>query len=234
MLAAAGLVAGCSTTMQEAARLQLNSARIRASEVSTRVTVAGRAVTVTRVALISGGGSTAFVISVRNRSSSQVSDLPISVGVRVGRERPVYYNAAPGAEYSYFEAHLPVLRAGATLTWVYSTHRRTPSDARPFAIVGGRPSPAVAPATPLPVIRVRVSDDATPARAVIALHNLSAVPQYQLPVFAFAERGGRYVAAGDVTVEHLGGQATTTLALGLVGSLVDARLQIEAPAAVLQ
>ncbi|MGO9885209.1 MAG: hypothetical protein ACLPV4_19610, partial [Solirubrobacteraceae bacterium] len=107
LVAVGCLVAGCSTTMEEAARLQLNSARIRVSETGTRVTVAGHAVRVSRVSLVSGPAATAFVVVVRNESHTQVSDLPISVGVRTGRGRLVYFNARPGFEYSYFDAHLP-------------------------------------------------------------------------------------------------------------------------------
>src|ERR1700722_14034179 len=66
VLAAAGALAGCATTQQEAARLQLNAARIRASEQPTEVKVAGQTVDVTRVARVVTGGQTAFVVQVRN------------------------------------------------------------------------------------------------------------------------------------------------------------------------
>ena len=52
---AAGIaVAGCATTQQEAVRLRLNSARIRVSEKPTKVAAAGRALRVSRVALVHG------------------------------------------------------------------------------------------------------------------------------------------------------------------------------------
>ena len=71
-----------------------------------------------------------------------MSDLPISVGVRVNGKRPIYLNRQSPAELSYFAAHLPVVAAGGTLTWVYTTDRRLPGHARPFALVGGtRPTP---------------------------------------------------------------------------------------------
>ncbi len=72
------------------------------------------------------------------------------------------------------------------------------------------------------------------SRLAIALHNLSGVPQYQLQVYAFAELGGRYVAAGNVTVPHLGSQSRQKLALGLLGKLDHARLQIEALPTIFQ
>lgn len=235
-VALAGILAGCSTTMQEAARLQLNSARIRTSEVSTRVTVSGRTLRVERVALISSRGGTAFVIVVRNPTRHQVSDLPISVGVRTAHGRPVYLNQQSGLEYFYFDAHLPVLPAGATLTWVYTTSRHVPRPARPFALVGSAPSPPAPASAPLPVVRASasMSRSGRPARLAITVHNLSSIPQYQLPVFAFATRGGRYVAAGSATVIHLAGEASRTLDLGVTGNPNHAQFQVEAPPAVLQ
>lgn len=237
LVAVGCLVAGCSTTMEEAARLQLNSARIRVSETGTRVTVAGHAVRVSRVSLVSGPAATAFVVVVRNESHTQVSDLPISVGVRTGRGRLVYFNARPGFEYSYFDAHLPVLAPGGALTWIYTTSRRPPPGSKPFAIVGGTPAPLLRAAAALPLIRASAAlsgHEHSSSRLAVAVRNLSAIPQYQLPVFAFAKRGDRYVAAGSVTVDQLGGQASTTLHVRLIGTVANAQLEIEALPAVLQ
>jgi hypothetical protein len=224
--------------------LQLNSARIRASERPTRVTVPGRAVRVTRVALVAGRGQTAFVVQVHNPSRGAVSDLPISVGVRVGARAPIYVNSQPQLVYSYFDAHLPVVPARGTITWVYTTGRPLPADARPFAVVGDRPFPPATTDGRLPVIRAsaRPGTLATPvtrrasagSRLAIALHNLSGVPQYQLQVYAFAQTGRRYVAAGSFTVPLLGSRATSTLQLGLLGNLDHARLQIEALPTIFQ
>ncbi len=242
-LVAAGSVAGCSTTQQEAARLQLNSARIRAGEAGIRVTVPGRAVRVTRVALVAGAGRTAFVVQVRNPAARAVSDLPISVGVRVAGRAPVYVNTQSGLEYFYFDAHLPVVPAKGTLTWVYTADRRLPAGARPFAIVGGEPSPPAAGSGSLPVIRATVHVPARPPAAgsmsgtaslTVTLRNLSGVPQYQLPVYAVAQAAGRYVAAGDLTVVHLGSQSTKTLQLDLLGNLDDAPVQVEALPTIFQ
>jgi hypothetical protein len=248
-LSAALALTGCATTQQEAARLQLNSARIRDSEVQTRVAAPGTAVRVTKVALIAGRGRTAFVVRVRNLGDRAVSDLPISVGLRFGRGRWIDVNGRSTLEYSYFESHLPLVAGGGTLTWVYTTGRRLPAHAVPFAIVGSRPSPPAHDGGLPPVIRVspltarRRADAGTaadgsavrgPGRVALALHNTSSIPQYQLPVYAFAERAGRYVAAGTITVPHLGSQDTRILELELVGTPDHARVQVEAPPTIFQ
>jgi hypothetical protein len=240
VLAAAAALAGCATTQQEAARLQLNAARIRASELRTRVTVPGRVVEVTRVARLVTGGRTAFVVQVRNSGPKPVSDLPISVGVRVASKRAIYVNLQSPAELSYFAAHLPLVAAGATLTWVYTTDRRLPAHARPFALVGATPSNTAPRAQPLPVIRasavspVAAASVASASPLAVSLHNLSSIPQYQLQVYAVAERAGRYVAAGSFTVPHLGSNASSRLKLPLLGHINHARLQIEAAPTIFQ
>jgi hypothetical protein len=190
--------------------------------------------------VISKGGSTAFVVTVHNSSSSQRGDLPISVGVRRAHRPPIYLNAQSGREDFYFGAHLPVVQPGQTLTWVYTVRRRLPSAGKPFAIVGRVASPAAPAVDRLPVIhtaslgaaRAETGGSRTqgPARArvKVAVHNTSGIPQYQLPVFAVARRGGRYVAAGNLTIAQLDGQASTTIELGLVGTPAHSHLQLEA------
>jgi len=238
VLTLAALIAGCSTTMQQAARLQLNSARIRASEHGTRVTVAGRRLSVKRVGTVSAHGTTAFVVAVRNNSTRQLSDIPISVGVRIANGRRLYLNAQSGREDFFFDAHLPIVAPGRTLTWVYTTHRRLPSGARPFAIVGGEPQPPVPAVGDVPAIRATVASQAAlrkrPGHLRVVVENLSSVPQYQLQVYAVARNGPGYLAAGDVTVSELAGQARRTLELGLVGRYAPGRLQVKALPTTLQ
>jgi len=226
---AAGIaVAGCATTQQEAVRLQLNSARIRASQNATKVAVAGRALRVTRVALVRGRSGSAIVVRLYNPGRRTVSDLPISVGVRKGaaRERPL--NVRSPLELSYFDAHVPVIAPGRTVTWVYATSRRAPAGARPYAIVGARPSVGAPRVDTAPVISASAAGKATTARAAVTLHNRSSIPQYQLQVYVVARHGRRYVAAGSLTVAHLGGGGQHTVEVPLQGHPAQARLELEA------
>jgi hypothetical protein len=232
MIAVGGLVSGCVTTQQEAARLRLNSDRIRASQTSTRVTVASRTVAVKRITLVSSGGQTAFAVTVRNSGHDAVSDLPISVGYRVGSRHRVDLNASSDAEY--FAAHLPVIGGGQAFTWVYTATRRLPAGARPFAIVGATPSVATKIVKRPPVIALRAHAARGAATLEIFLHNLSGVPQLELPVFAFALRGGRAVAAGEATVTELAGGSKQTLRLRLLGRVGQARVRLEAPPTIMQ
>ena len=50
------------------------------------------------------------------------------------------------------------------------------------------------------------------------VRNASDVPQYGLPVYALARRGGRYVAAGRATLQQLGTGDSATVPLRLIGA----------------
>jgi hypothetical protein len=226
---AAGIaVAGCATTQQEAVRLRLNSARIRVSEHPTKVAVAGRALRVTRVALVRSRKGSAIVVALHNPSRRTVSDLPISVGIRKGAARQRPLNVRSSAELAYFDAHVPVIAPGRTVTWVYTTTRRVPAGARPYAIVGARPSVRAPRVSTAPVISAIAKGTATTARVAVTLHNRSSIPQYQLQVYAVTRHGRRYVAAGALTVAHLGGGGEHTVELPLLGQPTPGRLKLEA------
>ena len=179
------------------------------------------------MARVTGGGRTAFIVELRNPGRRAIADLPISVGVRGANGRRIDVNALSPQEDSYFDAHLPGIAAGGTLTWVYTTQRRLPRGARPFALVGTRPDPPVTAGGAVPVIRVR-AQGAGESELEVTLRNLSAVPQYQLQVYAVARSGGRYRAAGNLTVPHLGSQSARTVRVPVVGNLGDAALAVEA------
>jgi hypothetical protein len=240
-LAAAGAVvtlAGCATTQDEAARLQLNSARIRAAEQKTVVRSAGSAVEVSAVSLLSSPGAHTFVVTVHNRQSSAVTDLPISVGVSSRGHRRVDLNAHSTQELSYFDSHLPRIAAGSSLTWVFTTTTKLPSRAHPFALVGARPSPAASAGATAPTIAARVTGTRRThdggAVLEVTLRNSSTIPQYQMPIYAVAQRGGRFVAAGELIVPHLGSQKTLSVRVPIRGLLTDARLNVAALPAIVR
>ncbi len=226
VLAAAGPLAGCATTQQKAARLRLNDARILVSQTNTRVRGGSPTIAIARLTLVTAGRRTAFVVTVRNPARHAVSDLPISVGYRVARRRPVYLNA--GANSSYFAAHLPAIAAGHSLTWVYAG-RRLPTGARPFARVGAKPSVSVGKIEQLPTIHAATVGGLRGDQLEVALRNISGIPQYQLPVYALLEHDGRTVAAGTASVGELAGGSTTTLRVRLLGRLTGASEALEAP-----
>lgn len=224
-------LAGCTTTMHAAQRERLESARQRAALETTRVTRSNPRVSASALSTLRSGGRTALIVRVTNRSPHAVTDLPISVGYMTRQGRTVYLNSS--ANLSYFDAHLPAIRAGATLTWVYTTRRVVPVGVQTFARVGRRP------ATParLTDMGVRIGVDyraaANGRSLTVRLQNSSGVPQYELQVYAYARRHGRYVAAGSASVADLDSGASDRLRLPLIGAPTN-NLQVAAIPTVLQ
>jgi hypothetical protein len=228
-------LAGCATTQDEAARLQLNSARIRTAEQKTVVRSAGSAVEVSDVSLLSSPGAHTFVVTVHNPHSSAVTDLPISVGVSSRGHRRVDLNAHSADELSYFNAHLPRIAGGRSVTWVFTTKAKVPSRAHPFALVGAHPLPAASAGATAPTIAARVTGTHSThngASLEVTLRNNSTIPQYQMPIYAVAQRGRRVVAAGELTVPHLGSHKTLSVLVPVRGPLTDARIKVAALPAI--
>jgi hypothetical protein len=231
LLATAGLLAGCTTTQHEAQRMQIDSARERGAVLSTKVTAANPLVTASVSATVADGGHTALVITVRNQGRRAVTDLPISVGYSLPGKPRVYLNAAQGLDY--FESHLPALFPDRARVWVYTADRALPRSALVFALVGEKPSVQALLTDPGVHVTLKL-DSTTDGKLRIGLKNSTSVPQYQLQVYAYARRDGRYVAAGNATVTDLGAGSTQKLSLPLVGAAQGATVQVEAIPTILQ
>jgi hypothetical protein len=224
-------LAGCTTTQHEAQRERLDSARQRAALESTRVTVANTVVTATAISEVRSAGRTAFVVTLRNAGAKPVTDLPISIGYTTAAGASVYMNSA--ANLNYFEAHLPEIRAGGELTWVFTANRALPAAARVFARVGRRrAAPALLTETN---VSIRVSYHYTASTGSLRVHldNPTSVPQYQLQLYAYAKRGAQYVGAANRTVVILGAGSARSVNLGLVGESSD-ELHVQAVPTILQ
>jgi hypothetical protein len=223
-------LAGCTTTQHEAQRERLDSARQRAALEPTRVTAANPRVAVMAVGAVRSAHGTALVVTVRNRGRRAVSDLPISIGyAHAGRS--VLLNSGTGL--GYFQAHLPAIRTGGQMTWVFTTGRRVPARSHLFARVGRRPAAPALVTEPGVRIALGYRPRAGSRALTVKLENSTSVPQYELQVYAYARQRGRYVAAAAATVAELGAGAEDRLRLRLVGTSNN-RLRVQAVPTILQ
>jgi hypothetical protein len=230
LLTAAAALAGCTTTQHEAQRERLDSARQRAALKPTRVGVSDPEVRAISIAAIRAADRTALVVTIRNRGRRAVTDLPISVGYTTTDGRTVYLNSAD--DLGYFQAHVPAIRPGGSLPWVYTTDRVIPVGDQLFARVGRRPSVS-AQLTEMNVrIAARYRSDSGSASLRIRLVNQTSVPQYELQVYAYATRGSHYVAAGTASLD-LGAGTAQSIRLDLVGRDTD-HVHVQAVPTVLQ
>jgi hypothetical protein len=179
---------------------------------------------------VRAGGKTAFVVTVGNRGHRAVTDLPISVGYTTASGASVLLNST--ASLNYFASHLPAVRAGKSLVWVFTTDRAVPSRSRPFARIGLK---RAVPALLTERVNIGVRYRYLPTMNSLSLHltNSTSVPQYQLQVYAYAKRDGHYVGAANATVMNLGAGIRRSIRLGLVGSPSD-DLHVQAIPTILQ
>jgi hypothetical protein len=219
-------LAGCDSTQEKNARAELKAKRELGSRKLPAATRRNPHVRVERVALVRGKeGSGAIVVELRGTGAEPLTDVPIAVGIRGSDGRSRLVNAK--RHLNWFQTHVPAIPAGGTVTWVYKGARGVKPGDRGFARVGVPPRPALSSASSLPQI------DAAPApgrdaKRRVTVENVSDVPQYGLQVYAFAERGGRYVAAGKTEIEHLGTGQQVTVAVPLTGSARKRPLRVEA------
>ena len=238
------LICGCTTTQTTAARLQLNDERLRAEAEAVRVGPGetSATVTVTSETFLAQGGALTAAVTLDNHGDAAVSDLPISLGYEHAGHT-VYLNGAEGS--TYFDDHIPSIKAHGSLTWIFTANRKVPRDAQTFVRVGAKPSIAVGPiSTPV----IRVASSVVPSRRLskrpsnglvttpslrISVTNTSSITQYQLPVYTVLTHGGRVVAANHHTVADLaaGARAVIDVSFDPTGSGTRT-VQVEAPATI--
>jgi hypothetical protein len=222
---------GCATSRETASLMRLNNNRTLASQADTRVRQVSAQVKPTQVALVRSSHRNAIVVTVHNSSKRVQSDLPISVGYTQAGGQRVFLNR--GTSLTYFNAHLPGIRPGRSLIWVFTTAHQIPAGVRAFARIGPRPQP-VAPAGSSPV-SVSVRTKAVSAKGLnLVVTNNSGLPQYQLQIYSYARHDGRYVAAANVTLQGVNPGVSERVHLPLVGKLAGARPITTAVPTILQ
>jgi hypothetical protein len=218
-LVAAGALGGCVSTQDKSERAKLRATRLLASRELPRVSGRNPDVQVTGVSLVRGRGrSAAIVVGLRSSASHPLTDVPISVGVRSAGGRRVVLNRRKRLDW--FQTHVPAIPAGGTATWVFAGRGRVRPGDRPFARVGIPASPAISSAGSLPRIAASVATTGPASgrgSVRVVLENASQVPQYGLQVYAVVRTGGRYVAAGRTSIEHLGTGQRKTARVPLTG-----------------
>ena len=216
-LPVAVMLSGCVSTQTTAARARLVNDRVLAATRPTEVVRSNPEVGVGAPVLIRSAAGTAVVIPVQNRSSSALTDLPISVGIRTRTGRTVFLNRSAGIDY--FESHVAAIPPRGSVTWVFTTGRRV-TPGRPFATVG---FPQLHPSLAGGLPRITASWRGT---ASVSVTNQSAIPQDDLPVYVVAVRGGRDVGAARAAVAHLGTHRRATVTVNLPGGAGRATLYV--------
>jgi hypothetical protein len=222
--------AGCDTTQQKAARLRIQSKRVLAGREGVKVKQVDHDVVVVDATVLKGDGDGAIAVTLRNDSDGPVNDLPVLVGVRTPGGKDMLLNEDKGP---YFQAHIPALAAGEQTTWVYTSKDALPNAGEAFAKVGVAPSEPVATATEVPQLAVSAIH-AHHGKVEATVSNDTDFPQYDLAVYAWAEKNDKYVAAGRTTAGDLDAGESDRIALRLIGDADDADVHVSAPPTIFE
>jgi hypothetical protein len=222
----AGLLAGCESTQDKSARLKAQGGGLQKER---GVTVAKRAkdVKVVSAAVLSDPNGTAVVVTLRNTSTRTLRDLPIAIDVRGAHGKSVFRNDQPGLEPTL--AHVPVLRARQTFTWVNDQVEAT--GARSVRAIVGQG--AAVDAGHLPRIDLSAGglqqDPVSGTAAVGFAVNRSKADLHKLVLFAVARRGGRVVAAGRGQIARLKPGKRVHYQAFFIGNAHGAHVAVSAP-----
>jgi hypothetical protein len=234
----AGALAGCTTTQQTATRLHVRSERELAGRRPIDVKQADSNVHVITSSIVEGSDGGAIAVTLRNTGPKPVNDLPLAVGVKSANGSTAYLNDK--GHLPYFQTHAPALGPGEKTTWVFTSSKVLPPG-EPIARVGVAASHPPTTASSVPELEVgRVASSQgkqegtseTTVETEVANH--TGIPQYDLAVYAWAKRDGRYVAAGRGSVEDLGTDSTATVKLKLIGNPGGAQVRVAAPPTIFQ
>jgi hypothetical protein len=234
-LAALALVAlaltACESNQERSAKLA-KAAKAVEREAANRRAQAQRALTITRpstkvkvtsTAIVRGTEGAAAVVSLRNRSSTPLRDVPIQIVVRNAAGASVYTNDVAGLSPTLISiAWIP---AHAEQTWIDDQVQATGTPASVSAKVG-EGTPAAGALPPLSVQGTHLSE----AQAEGNIVNHSVLAQAEVVVDAVARRAGRIVAAGRAVLANVPAGAATPFQIFFVGDPAGAQLEVDAPA----
>lgn len=228
------VLAACgSTTQQKAERLKVDSARLLAARKPVEVTTPAPGIEVVRAGAVRGPGRSAIAVTLRNTGNEPVNDLPLSLSMGSGGKR-VEVNGKP---ISYSQVHAPALAPGETGTWVYVSKDALPGDGPVIARVGVPAGKPITTATEIPKLdvgEVTTTSGGKSATAEVEISNPGDIPQTTVVVHAWAERDGRFLAAGQAVVKEVGPGESETVSVRLVGDPGDTEVQIFAPATIFE
>ncbi|MDX6606206.1 MAG: hypothetical protein QOD14_746 [Solirubrobacterales bacterium] len=224
----AAAISGCATTQDANKRASIQADRTLASRKPLELKGIDRNVRVVQTSVVSGKDGSAIVVVLRNHGDAPVNDLPIEVGPEGGQP----LNTRPNVPY--FQSHAPAIAPGDEVTWVYTTKDPIGSS-RAFARVGAHPSTPLTTAGHVSELKVGDSPGKGGASVQAEITNDTGIPQYTLDVYAVARKGGRYVAAGRASLEHLGVSQSVHLTLPLIGDTAKGtQIQVFAPQTLFQ
>jgi hypothetical protein len=227
------VLSACATTQETSDRLKVRADRILASRLPVNVKKANPQVEVVDTAVLRDGKEAAVVVTLRNTGKSLLNDLPLAVAVKASGG-DVLVNR--GTSFRYFETHTPALPPKRETTWVFTLPAKKLPAGTPVVKVGLPAASQPTAADSLPELQVSPDSSKADESGAIktTIGNDGDFPQYDLAIYAWAKKDGRFVAAGQKSIGNLGTGKTAEIKLALVGDPGKSEVHVSAPPTIFE
>jgi len=228
LVLAAGPLAACESTQDKSRRLAAQGKGL-ISEEGVRVAKRTKAVKVVSTSVLTDENGTAVAVKLRNVGPRTLWRLPIAIDVRGAGGQSVFRNDQPGLEPTL--AHVPLLRPGATFTWVNDQVAASGSAKKVRVKVGAGSSIRASRLPRITLTDTHLRDDPVSGVAAVGVAaNRSKAELRKVVVFATATRGGRVVAAGRGQIARMKPGKRVRFQAFFIGDPRGAHLELTAPA----
>lgn len=200
-LALAGLT-GCQSTQSRSAELEEHGEKTLLAESGLKIGKESAEVKVVGSDLLTDENGSAVVVSLRNDSDRDLSEVPILIDVRDAKGRSVYRNDIPGIEPAL--AAVPYIPAHGEVEWVHDQVLVTGKPKTVEVEVGADAEPYSGEVPAIEVSEPELAGD--PVSGIEAtgdVVNRTGKDQGRLLLYVVARKGGEAVAAGRGAIEHL-------------------------------
>lgn len=201
VLAAAGLTA-CQSTQSKSAALEEQGSKLLLDDTGLTVEKKSTDVKVVSTTLLTDANGSAAVVTVRNDSGKDLTNVPISIDVLDAKGKSVYKNNIPGIEQAL--AAIPYVPAGETVDWV---HDQVLTTGKPKTLKAKVGASTASFSGELPDIEVSepklIGDPVSGLEATGDVVNKTGAEQGRVLLYAVARWGNEVVAAGRGAIDHL-------------------------------
>jgi hypothetical protein len=203
-LAALGLGAfsGCQSTQSRSAELEEQGEKSLLVDSGLEIEKRSRDVKVLGAEVLTDANGSAVVVTLRNDSDRDLTEVPILIDVLDAKGKSVYRNDIPGIEPAL--AAVPYIPAGGEVDWVNDQVLAAGKPAKVEVKVGAEAGGFDGEVPEIEVSESKLSGD--PVSGIEAtgdVVNRTGKDQGRLLLYVVARRGDTVVAAGRGAIEHL-------------------------------
>lgn len=201
LLVASGLFAGCETTQEKSAKLEVSGAGLAQID-TVKLTATNREIEVLDKTVLTDQYGTAVIVRIRNIGSQPQVDVPIQIDVKDPKGKSVFKNDTEGLEDGLL--NIQVAEPGQETWWVHDQVFPTGKAAGFDVTIGKSDLPPPSSVPKLTASKPEINEDPVSGIEVQGeITNESEVEQTDLLVYAVATKDGKVVAAGRGLIPKL-------------------------------